>query len=973
MSEQLRRDARNPLTALFHGPLIGLPVVGNPAQAVQRYQDLEDRVAELADGEAKGRLNAVLSEPGVEHVLKAVFSNSPFLSQCVTTDPQFLDLLLARGPDTGLSAVIDEVKDNLHREPDRTVLMRGLRMARKRVALLVALADITGLWSLERVTQSLSDFADVAVSATLSHLLLAAMDKGEITLVDDFFPEYACGCFALAMGKYGARELNYSSDIDLIVLYDPARISYHGRRSAQQLMIRVTRELVSILQDMTADGYVFRVDLRLRPDPGSTPVAIPYASALKYYETRGAGWERAAMIKARPAIGDLRLGEQFMAELEPFIWRPAIDFWAQREIAKIKQHMNDHRGSTEIGFLGHNIKVGRGGIREIEFFAQSHQLVYGGRDAYHRSGRTLDALSTLAESNVVSDQTADELTEAYEFLRQLEHRLQMINDQQTQTLPNDEPGMCHVAQFMGYEQVDGFRDMVLHHLGTVQEAYSAAMDLGDQPTGDAALDLDLDAPEEEITGKLADLGFNRPADTRDRLLRWQSGAYQAIRDTRAQEVVAALTPRFIEVAARAQDADSLVSRLDDFLNNLKSGLRCLSTVNAQQEAFDFLIAAISTAPALIDVLCRWPERMQALVSGTNLDNALDRRLLAADCMRVANRADGLEARYQAIAAWANELRFRVAAEIIGHNINWFESGRVLAAIADAVVQTLAVPPVSGSLSEGNAEFADLAVAALGPYGGGRLAYGAPADLLVFHRDTSGPAVRTSRRLFAHLSAANPEGRLVHLNVDATPYGTARAVISEVEPFFDYCREAGDPRALLSLCRIRIVCGAGDVSAAFDSALADLFAGGGAWRLLSARGPDIHTAYRGAEASGIWDVRWCAGGLEQLDAILSWFKIKHPALRALAVEDVIAELVTAGEISEEQGRALGEARHVMGQVEAFLAVAGGTTLGHTIEPPLAAALTRACGAPSFDDFEARLSDAKATVRSTFDAVFAGAGS
>jgi len=967
MSKQLRRDARNPFTAIFHGPLIGLPIVGDAEQADQRFQELEGRIVDIADDAVKDRLTTALSESGVEQVLKAVFSNSPFLSQCVLSDPAFLDLLLEQGPDTGLSAVIDEVKDNLHREPDRAIVMRGLRVARKRVALLVALADITGLWSLERVTQSLSDFADVATSATLSHLLLAAEGKGEIALVDDYFPEFECGCFALAMGKYGARELNYSSDIDLIVLYDPAKISYHGRRSAQQLMIRVTRDLVSILQEMTADGYVFRVDLRLRPDPGSTPVAIPYASALKYYETRGAGWERAAMVKARPAIGDLRLGAQFMAELEPFIWRPAIDFWAQREIAKIKQHMNEHRGSTGIDFLGQNIKVGRGGIREIEFFAQSHQLVYGGRDAYHRSARTLDALSTLAESNVVSDKTADELTEAYEFLRQLEHRLQMISDQQTQTLPNDETGMRHVAHFMGYEELSDFRDTVLHHLGVVQGAYSAAMALGDQRPGDPVLDM---GSGDEVVGKLRDLGFEEPAATGERILKWQSGAYQAIRDPRAQEVIAELTPRIIDVAVRGPTPDYLLERFDDFLKSLKSGLRCLSTINAQEQAFDFVIGAVTTAPALVGELCRWPERIQALLSETDLDHLSDPRFLAADCARVGNAADGMENRYQTIAAWANELRFRVASKVVDHGINWLENGHALTAIADAVIQTLTGPHLAGGSSEGDGNAPSLAFVALGPYGERRLAHGAPADLLVLHHNATDTAVKTARRLFTHLAAANAEGQALTLNVDATPYGTGRAILSEIEPFFDYCRAAPDPRALLSLCRMRVVCGADDVTADFGAALDDLFAGGGAWRALSSKARDFHAAYCAAETSGVWDVRRCAGGLEQLDGVLSWFKIKHPELRSLAVEEGVKALVDAGEIIEERSRALIEARQVLGQVEAFLAVASGTALGRKIEPPLAAALTRACGSPDFDDLETRLQNAKATVRATFDDVFAG---
>ena len=260
------------------------------------------------------------------------------------------------------------------------------------------------------------------------------------------------------MGKHGARELNYSSDIDLIILYDPVKVDCRAARGLQHSFLRMSRQLVAILHQHTEDGYVFRVDLRLRPDPSSTPIAIPCAAAQSYYATRGELWERAAMIKARPVAGDIALGRRFLSELSPFVWRDPMDFSMIRDLQSIKKRINAHRGSGEIGILGHNIKLGRGGIREIEFFAQTHQLIYGGSDPYLRCQRTVDALTTLTEAGWINDRVADELTEAYEFLRQLEHRLQMVDDQQTQTLPSDAGELRRIAGFMGFEEGDDFRD-----------------------------------------------------------------------------------------------------------------------------------------------------------------------------------------------------------------------------------------------------------------------------------------------------------------------------------------------------------------------------------------------------------------------------------------------------------------------------------------------------------------------------------
>jgi glutamate-ammonia-ligase adenylyltransferase len=272
ISELVAQELRAPF---FKGPYLGMPIIWNTMHANKMFDELRTRAGALDNASIRDGLLAVIEDPCVGEIVRSILCNSPFLTRCLLSDLPFLKLILEQGPDTGLSSVIDEIKDGLNHELDREQLKRGLRVARKRVALLVALADITGIWSLERVTEALSDFADAATSAALSHLLRVAAKDEKICLTDDYFPEYECGYFALAMEKYGARELNYSSDIDLIIIYDPLKIDYRGRRSVRQFLVRMTRDLVAVLQDMTSDGYVFRVDLRLRPDPGSTPIAIP--------------------------------------------------------------------------------------------------------------------------------------------------------------------------------------------------------------------------------------------------------------------------------------------------------------------------------------------------------------------------------------------------------------------------------------------------------------------------------------------------------------------------------------------------------------------------------------------------------------------------------------------------------------------------------------------------------------------------
>ena len=359
----------------FRAPLIGLPLVTNVERVAHGLEDLRRRAAEGDDADLLGWVGDLVEDPVGRELLGSVISNSPFLTTCMLADLGFLRALLTLGPGTCFGRVIGHLKDDLSRTTAQDHLKRELRRARRQVALLVALADLTGLWPLERITQALSDFADVALSATVSHLLLQAAESGDLVLADDYFPEVDCGYVALAMGKHGARELNYSSDIDLIVLYEPMKIDYRGAKSLQETLVRATRTLSAILQERTADGYVCRVDLRLRPDPAATPLALSCAAARAYYATRGENWERAAMIKARPAAGDIALGQAFLDELSPFVWRADLDFWMLREIQAIKARINVHKGSGEIACPGHNVKLGRGGIREIEFFAQTQQLI----------------------------------------------------------------------------------------------------------------------------------------------------------------------------------------------------------------------------------------------------------------------------------------------------------------------------------------------------------------------------------------------------------------------------------------------------------------------------------------------------------------------------------------------------------------------------------------------------------------------
>ena len=456
-------------------------------------QETEGRLADSAAGrifaldeaaarEAAGELAEAVESHGLPTVLADVGAPlTAFLADVFTLSPFLHDTFRSR-PDL-LGQIDQPIRPQIEAEIEKArnawiaeggsqgdgEIMARLRHAKQRVAFLTALADLGGIFTAEVTTDLLSRFASAAVAATLDHLLVSAAGEGKIRLPSSHDnPSENSGVVVLGMGKLGANELNYSSDIDIVVFFEPEAEIIIDPDDARELFPKLMRRLVRILQERTGDGYVFRTDLRLRPDPGSTPLAIPVEAALIYYESRGQNWERAAYIKARPIAGDIGAGEAFLAELAPFIFRKYLDYAAIADIHSIKRQIHAHKGFGLVAVHGHNVKLGRGGIREIEFFAQTQQLIAGGRMPQLRCRRTVDALDALREARWVDKQTADELKAAYWFLRNVEHRIQMVRDEQTHILPEDDGELLRIARMSGFETTEDFATALVSNLKTVE-------------------------------------------------------------------------------------------------------------------------------------------------------------------------------------------------------------------------------------------------------------------------------------------------------------------------------------------------------------------------------------------------------------------------------------------------------------------------------------------------------------------------
>jgi len=911
----------------FRAPLIGLPRVTHEDRVVHGLEDLRRRAAEGDDPNLLGWVGDVVEDPVGRELLGSVISNSPFLTTCMLGDLGFLRELLTRGPGTCFDRVIGHLKDDLSRTTEQDHLKRELRRARRQVALLVALADVTGLWPLERITQALSDFADVALSATISHLLLQAAESGDLVLADDYFPEVDCGYVALAMGKHGARELNYSSDIDLIVLYEPMKIDYRGSKSLQEVLVRTTRNLSAILQERTADGYVFRVDLRLRPDPAATPLALSCAAARAYYATRGENWERAAMIKARPAAGDIALGQAFLDELTPFVWREDLDFWMLREIQAIKARINVHRGSGEIACLGHNVKLGRGGIREIEFFAQTQQLIFGGRDPYLRCLRSVDALTHLSEAGCIDEQVADELTEAYEFLRQLEHRLQMVDDQQTQTLPSDETGLARIAGFMAYDSLEDFQDTLLYHLRRVEFHYNGLFEEAPGPAATGSLSVTGDQPDEPTAELLGHYGFQDVAGTYERLRAWHDPGFGAGRDERSRKLFGELVPPALEAIARRPDPDEALASFEGFFAKLHAGLRDLSLLSANPALLDLLIEVIDSAPALAAELRRRPELLQHALSDGFFTLMPVKRLLAADLSQVLGAATDPQELLERAVPWAKEHGFQIAVNTLRHSIDSTDAGQALSDLADTVVQQFHDRLSKDPALDAGLAGVETAILAFGPYGARELGLRGPLDLLFVHdgEATATPSVvRLARRLTTVLSAPTGDGRLYEINLASGPWGGPGPLVTPLEGFREFCATARDPRALLALAQMRVVVGAPGFAEQITAALRDLIATrrDPAVTLAAVRPAPVATQDEVAGPSS--HPRTRPGGLDDLDLLVRALQLghgsEHPQLIETSLRAALAGLGALDLMASERVGRLMEAHRLFRQMENLLEVA-----------------------------------------------------
>ena len=878
-------------------------------------------------------------------LLEAVFGNSPFLTSVIHKEPAFVRRLVEQGPDAVLLEILETLGQYRPQQAGDDALARLLRIAKRRTALTVAVADIAGIWTLQQVTGALSDFADAALRLAAAHVLCnAGKEAFSPKWPDD--PERESGLIILALGKLGSRELNYSSDIDLIVLFDPDKIETDDPGAVLNRFVRLTKRLVRLIDERTADGYVFRTDLRLRPDPGVTPVALSVAGAETYYESLGQNWERAAMIKARPVAGDIEAGEAFLKRLKPFIWRKHLDFAAIQDIQSIKRQIHAHRGGANIAVAGHNIKLGRGGIREIEFFAQTQQLIWGGRQTALRSSVTCETLAALVEAGHCSKQTADDLIRAYEFLRRLEHRLQMINDEQTQVLPENPGEIEKIGVFMGYSGFKDFAADLTLHLSCVQKHYGDLF--GEAPTlaggtndtgqGPANLVFTGGDQDPETLATLRGLGFGNPKIVDTTVRGWHHGHVRATQSKRAREILTELMPVLLKAIGATASPDLAFLRFDRFLSRLPAGVQLFSMFLVHPHLLDLIAEIMGKAPRLADHLSNRPIILDSVLTQDFFEPPPQRQALEAELLGLLEGRDYFEQKLDLSRRWNGDRRFQVGVQCLHGTLSPGDAGLALSNIAEAALAGL-FPVIEENFAAKHGRIPDggLAVVALGKLGSREMTASSDLDL-VFVYTTPGDAVsdgdqpldavryyaRLSQRLINGLTALTSEGLLYEVDMRLRPSGAKGPIATSLEGFLKYHAQSAWTWEHMALTRARTVFGPPELCQRLTGVIEDILTrprdteallrdvAGMRARLDDERHTDC-----------IWALKHLRGGLVDIEFMVQHLTLKHaldhPDLLGRGTRATLAALVESGLLATDAGRTLTDALDLWRALQGLLAL------------------------------------------------------
>ncbi len=855
-----------------------------------RLADAITRVPRLYDA-ARGREtlhHCDMDDARLRDLIKGAAACSPYLASLITREAAWLSDAVT-DVDAAIAGALTPPQGDL------AAIKPALRQAKRRVALLAGLADLGGAWSLEQVTTALTQLADMACQTALTAGLQAQIARGRL-------PEGDAGLFVLAMGKMGAFELNYSSDIDLICLFDETQHAPSDYPTIRKACIKAVQDMCAALSDLTAEGYVFRTDLRLRPDPAVTPVVLSTGAAERYYESLGRTWERAAFIKARVCAGNMAAGRGFLSELGPFVWRRHLDFAAVQDAHDMRLAIRAHKGTGgPITLMGHNMKLGRGGIREIEFFTQTRQLIAGGRDASLRVRGTVEGLGRLAARGWVDVAVADDLADHYRFARTVEHRVQMVRDAQTHTLPTSQEGFDRLAAMMDMDRADleGTLKQRLSAVHAETEGFFAPAKAEETPK--LALDPAMQA-------------------------RWRS--YPALRSARGAALFDRIEPMLLARLAETAKPEEALAAFDGFLAGLPAGVQLFSLFDANPQLVDLLVDITGTSPALARHLSRNAAVLDAVIGGSFFEPWPGQDALAADAAARLAAEDDYETKLDMIRAWAKEWHFRIGVHHLRELITAREAGTQYSDLARAALRAL-WPEVQAQFAKrhGLAPGRGAAIIGMGSLGAQQLTAQSDLDLIVIYdpldQDASdGPKPLPARTYYAKLTQAmitaitaqTAQGRLYEADMRLRPSGNQGPVATSWSAYQAYQRSEAWLWEHMALVRASSVAGPNDLMRDVADLRAAILATPRDRAGTLAELQTMRTRISSAKPPyGIWDVKIGPGRLQDIE-LLAQVGTVLTAHDGASVADGLAACVAAGLLNDADAQSLGAIYDMLWRVQ-----------------------------------------------------------
>ena len=876
-------------------------------------------------------------------------SHSTFLRDCMAHRPDIVDLFVAEGPVRAVEAALSAGAESADAE---------LRRRRQGLALALALGDLAGELTLEEVTASLSDFADASIERAI-----------EVAMAEQSPGEEPRGLAVIALGKLGSRELNYSSDVDLLLLFDPATLPKRERDEPGDAAVRLGRRIVELLQKRSEDGYVARVDLRLRPSPEVTPIVLPVNAAISYYESAAVGWERAAFIRARCCAGDRAVGEGFLSAIEPFVWRRALDFGAIEEVRSISQQIRDHYSERQKFGPGFDLKRGRGGIREVEFFFHARQLVHGGREPQLRVAPTLEAAAALAGAGHMPAEQAEALALAYRRLRTIEHRLQMVGDQQTHLIPADPAALANVAKLAGFADAAELLDWLRPCVDSAGSAFDELVDGGSDR---------LPSGQEQLQAELGRLGFPDVDAALRRIAEWRSGRPRSLRSAAAMRAFEAMLPALIKAVASSADPMRALNRLSDLVERLPSGVNLYRLLEARPALTTLLARILAHAPALSDQLARRPELLDGLLDSTCFVPPPPAGDFAA-LLEVEMAGLPYDIAIDRARRLVNERRFALGVQLIDMRTDPLGVGEGYARVAEVAIAALGKAAVREfEAAHGRFPGAELVILGLGRLGGEVLTNASDLDIIYLFTGPGGESSegpkklgpadyfnRLANRVGAALSVPTAAGPLYEVDTRLRPQGSTGMLAVSLDAFGDYQRSEAWTWEHMALARARPVFGSPEARARAQAVIDEILNRPADPDKLVADAVKMRTDIANHKPpSGPLDVKLGPGGLVDLEFAVHVLQLATKAGLTPRPERAVEQLANAGLIDAN----IVEAQRLLTQMLVTIRLIAPETTSPSDES--CELMARACGSEDWPQLLARHDEARHSISRLWDKVKEG---